>query len=145
MGGQDGWLGQESVGNPGGHVKGMLWALVPDEAYVLILCGIGLLAMFGFMRGKLATTIVGFVVLPVLIAPFAESLFAGLPVWVSVLALAVFGLVILRGLLELLIGKQAANHAVGDIASRLIRGGFKLIFLPIRLLLGWLRSRSSRT
>ena len=122
----------------------MLWALVPDEFYVLILCGIALLAMFGFLRGKLATVIGGMVVLPVLLAPFAESLFAGLPVWVSFLALAVIGLIILRGLLELVIGKEAANHAVGDIAAHGIRGAFKLIFFPGRLLFGWLRSRSSR-
>ena len=119
-----------------------LWALVPNEATILVVVGIAVAVMFGFMkRGQIGMVLVGLVVLPILVAPFFESLFASLPAWVSLVTLLVFGMLIARAVLQLCIGRRAADHVVGELTTRLILGVFHLFALPFKMVAAALRSR----
>ena len=93
---------------------GALWMLIPDEALPLIIAGIGVTLMLGFISGRGALMLIlSLVLLPPLLAPFIEGILGELPPWMSLLILAVLGLAILRALVGILLGKRAADTMVG--------------------------------
>lgn len=116
---------------------GALWMLVPDEALPLIVVGIGLALMLGFITGRAALTLIlTFVLLPPLLAPFIEGILGELPPWVSLLLLAVLALAILRGVTGLVLGQRAADTMVGSLAADLVRLTVRVLLFPFRVV-GW--------
>lgn len=103
----------------------LFWSFFPDEALPLLIVAAGFALMLGFRH--LAATLVGTVVLFALLGPFVEAIVTSLsPGW-QILILAVIGLVILRALIGLVIGKRTASH----LAALLLHD---LILLPFRAL-----------
>ncbi len=118
----------------------LLWWFLPEEAFPIIVVGIGLLVMVGVIRLRTAILVIfALLLLPPLIGPLVEALFAGLSPWVGLLALALFGLVILRSIVALFIGRAAADTMVGTLAADMVRLAFRLAFLPFRLVGGGMR------
>lgn len=115
-------------------MKGLLWGLLPDELLPLLVLGIAFAVIFGFLKKQIWLTLLGLVIVPLLIAPFIESAFGGLPLWILISVLLLFGLFILSALLEMTLGKHAAGHVVGELAAKFITGFFSLLLLPARLL-----------
>jgi len=116
---------------------GALWLLVPDEALPLIVVGIGVALILGFITGRGALMLIlALVLLPPLLGPFIEGVLGELPPWVSLLILAVLGLAILRGLVGLVLGQRAADTMVGSLAADLVRLVVKLLLFPFRAV-GW--------
>jgi len=111
---------------------------LPDEAMVLVIAGIGLALMFGFIRGRAAMALLGTVILTLLAGPFIDALLDTLPGWVILLLLLFVVLALFRGVLSLFLGERAAAHAAGILAADVIRAGFRLLFLllllPFRIL-----------
>jgi hypothetical protein len=118
----------------------LLWLLLPDEVLILVIAALALAVIVGLIRLRTALGIVGALALGIILTPFIEALFENLPPWVSLAVLIVFGLVICRAALELLIGKGASDHAVGGLAADALKGFFWFLFLPIRVL-WWMLAR----
>jgi hypothetical protein len=105
---------------------------IPPEFAVLMIVGAGLAMIVGAraLAGGLLVGALALVFLPVILAPIFELL----PAWVLLGLLVCFGFGIARALLELAIGKRAAEHTVGILAADVIRYS---VVAPFRLL-GWL-------
>jgi hypothetical protein len=116
---------------------GALWMLIPDEALPLIIAGIGVTLMLGFISGRGALMLIlSLVLLPPLLAPFIEGILGELPPWMSLLILAVLGLAILRALVGILLGQRAADTMVGSLAADLVRLSVSFLLFPFRVV-GW--------
>jgi hypothetical protein len=118
-----------------------LWMLLPDELLPLFIVGIGLAVILRILRVKAAMAILGGLLLSFILSPFVDAIFDYLPAWVSVLVILCIGLVILRGLISLLIGRRAAEHMVGSLAAELVKGIFSLLLLPFKIIGMLLRHR----
>ena len=118
----------------------LLWLLLPDEFLVLVISALALAVIVGLIRLRAAFGVIGALALGIILTPFIEALFENLTPWLSLAGLVVFGFVICRASLELLIGKGASDHAVGGLAAEAIKWFFRLLFLPIRLL-WWMLAR----
>lgn len=105
-----------------------LLLLVPAEWTVFLIVGAGLAMIVGARRlaGGLLAGAIALAVLPALLAP----LFEALPTWLLVAMLACFGFGVIRALLELSIGKRAADNTVGILAADVIRFS---VLAPVRL------------
>lgn len=116
----------------------LLWMLLPDGALLLVVVGIGLATILGLLRGGAAFSLLGVVLLFALLGPFVEGIVEGvagtLPPWMSLALLVVVGLVLLRGVAALVIGRRASDHMVGILAADLVRLAVVLVLFPFRLL-----------
>jgi hypothetical protein len=105
----------------------LFWTFLPDEALVLVIMAAGFALMLGFRRA--AAGLLGTVVLFALLGPIIEGLVAGRsPGW-QFLIIVLVGLVLLRAVILLLLGRQTASH----LAALLLHD---LILLPFRTV-GW--------
>ena len=115
-----------------------LWLWLPDEAMLLVIAGVGLAMMFGFIRGRAAMGLLGTVLLVLLAGPFIDALLDTLPGWMLLLLLLWVGVALFRWVLSLILGARPADEAVGSLAADVIRAGFRLLFLllclPFRIL-----------
>lgn len=111
-----------------------LWLFLPDDAMPLLLVGVGLALLLGFIRPRQALGLVLGIVLVLLAGPLLDALFQALPLWLLILVLVWLGLYLFRSLLAIFIGERAAAEAVGSLAADVIRFGFRLLFLPARIL-----------
>ena len=116
---------------------GLFWALIPDEALILVIAAIGLGLILGVIRGKTAVSTIGGIVLMVLLEPFVEALFAALPWWLTISLLGVLFLSLFRGLSRMVLGERASDHMVGILAADVVGfclvGFFQILAMPFRL------------
>lgn len=113
------------------NMKLLFWTFFPDEGFVLLIALGGLALMLGFRQ--VAASLIGSTVLFMVLSPFVEQFVAGFSPFWQLLILALVGLVLLRTVVVLLLGKQTAAH----LAALLLHD---LILLPFRAL-GWLLGR----
>jgi len=121
-----------------------MWLFLPDEALVLVIALIGLGLMAGLLRPRSAGQLLGGIVLMLLLTPFAESLVAWLPGWVTLVLLAGIALAVIRGFFRLVLGSRAADNMVGSLAADVVRTAFRGVFFLFTLLLrfiGWMSWR----
>ncbi len=111
----------------------MLWMLLPDGVMPLVIAGIGLALIVGLLSRSAAFSLLGMVVLFALLGPIVEGVAGTLPAWMSLVLLIVIGLVLLRGLAALVIGRRASDHMVGILAADLVRMVFLALLFPFRL------------
>ncbi len=110
------------------------WVL-PSEAAVLVLVAIGFAVMVG-LKGA-ARSLLGLLavlVLSPLLMPFLGQVLDALPLWLLLILAVWLCMSFLRTVLSAVIGREAANTAVGHLASEGILGALKVMFLPIRWL-----------
>jgi len=121
-----------------------LWALIPDQAFILVIAAVALGLIIRVVSPKYAMTVVGGIILMVLAEPFVEALFSWLPWWLVILVLGFTLLSMVRGLFNLGLGTRATDHMVGILAADVVRVSFRsifrLLFFPFRLI-GWLLRR----
>jgi hypothetical protein len=109
-----------------------LWMLLPDEAMILVIAGIGLALILGLINRKAAMGIMGTIILSLLLAPFLDSLFQLLPLWLLLLILFAVGISLFRGIASLFLGDRAASHMIGILAADCIKFFFRMLFFPFR-------------
>ena len=109
-----------------------LWLLIPDEAMILIVVGLGLALMLRLLSGRAAVGILGALFLMLILGPFVEVLLESLPGWVGIVILVALCLMIVRTILSLCLGQRAADHTVGILAANAILFGLLLPFRVIR-------------
>jgi hypothetical protein len=116
----------------------LLWALIPDEALILVIVAIGFALMLGIIRGKTAASMIGSLLLLVLLGPFVEELIAGLPWWMTLVLLGLVILSLFRAFTSLLLGSRASDHMVGILAADVVRfcfvGFFQILLMPFRII-----------
>lgn len=113
--------------------------IIPDWAWPLVIVGLAGGLMVGLLTLRtLVGVLVTALVLPMVLSPFIEAAFGAVPPWVSLLALAVVGLILLRGIAGLVLGRQAADHMVGSLAASLVRvvlvWAVAVLLFPVRAL-----------
>jgi len=111
-----------------------LWSLVPNSALPLIIAGIGLALIIGLIKPRKAISILGIIVVSLIAAPFINALFAALPFWLYLILMVGFALSLLRAGIRLLIGPQATNHLVGELATDVVHLCLRALLFPFRLL-----------
>lgn len=121
-----------------------LWMFLPDEVLPLIIAGIGISLIVGVINRQAAFRLLGILFLSVLLAPFIEGFVSGLPLILILLLLAIIGLSMIKGVSAMLIGKEATDHVVGNLATEFIKLLLKLIFLPFRLIWWGVRGPGQR-
>ncbi len=112
----------------------LLWLLLPDSAIPLLIVGVALLLIVGVLSRGRAISIIGTLLAYLVFAPFAGVLLEMFPWWVSPLLLVVFVMSVLRAASGLLLGERATGHMVGILAADVVRGIFKTLLFPFRLL-----------
>jgi hypothetical protein len=112
----------------------LLWALLPDEALVLVIAAIGFAVMFRIITLRALPAILGGILLIAMLSPFIDSLMDTLPLWILLVLAIAFGLSLLRGFFSLFLGSRATDAMTGNLAASFLRGVFWLLFLPLTLL-----------
>jgi hypothetical protein len=110
----------------------MLLALLPDDALVLVIMGVGFALMIGLLSRGAAFRILGTVLLLVALGPMLDPLIDLIPWWAQILILAGIALAVLQALAAVFIGRLAAAHMVGILAADVVRFVFRALFAPVR-------------
>src|SRR6266540_3992660 len=116
---------------------GMLAWVLPDEAAVLVIVGIGFALIVGLRR--VARGLLGLLAIMILtpfLLPFIDVVIGAMPLWLLFVVGGTLCLALFRGALGVLVGRDAARHAVGHIVAEVILGIVRLLFLPLRLIVG---------
>lgn len=114
----------------------LIWLLLPEETLPLLVVGLALLSLFGLVRPARATAIVVLLLLLPVISLLVEEILARLPWYVGVLLLVALLTNVIRLVLELFLGREAAGVVLGQAAIRGFKLGFFLVTLPVRGLVG---------
>lgn len=120
----------------------LLWNLWPQSALPCAIPAAALLLITGIIGRRRASAMIGGIVICLLMTSFSGMFMDYLPWWIPPLLLAGSIVSALRLALNRVIGKHAADHAIGTLVAGLIRGGFKLLFSPLRVLAYRIRQRS---
>ena len=119
------------------------YLLVPQLALLAIVCA-GLLVMIGARRWGFRLLILGIVAAT--FTGLREGAFASmfelvrqLPPWAQLFLAVMITLGLLRFLLALFLGREAAAIAVGILAAGTISFIFRVAFLPLRFIQRWIQ------
>jgi hypothetical protein len=110
----------------------LFWIFFPDELIPLLIVGLGMATIVGLIRPK---RVLGILVLLLLTPGFSwaiENAIALLPWWVGVLIMVLLGLNVLRLVLELFVGKEAAGHIIGQAVTGTFRGLVRMVTTVIQ-------------
>lgn len=124
-----------------GHMSSLLFFL-PDEAYPVLLILLGIAVVAGLARPRLLLGLLLLLFLLPVISELFDVFVAAIPWWLFVLIIGGLTLSVVRGALAVLIGSEAASHAIGLLTATAIKGIFKLAFLPFRVIVWWIRKRT---
>jgi hypothetical protein len=102
--------------------------------------GVALLLIIGVLSRGRAIAIIGALIAYLVLSPFAGVVLAMFPWWVSLLLLVVFVMSVLRAASCLLFGECASDVMVGTLAADVVRGAFKALLFPFRLVARLARS-----
>ena len=117
-----------------------LLMFLPDEAtpIILVLLLVGVVA--GFVRFRILLGFVLLVAFTPLLGELFDLLLQAIPWWLVLLTVGGIVMWVVRSAMALLIGSEAASHAVGALAAEAVKLCFKALLLPFRLC-GWLYRR----
>jgi len=117
--------------------NGLLFALLPDNALILVIMGIGFALIIGVVNRRMAFQFVGIIILYLMLAPFIESIFGQLPPWLMTIIEIAFILSIARWILSALFGRRSTDHFVAILMWNL----FAFLFRFLGYLFGTRRVR----
>jgi prepilin signal peptidase PulO-like enzyme (type II secretory pathway) len=100
-----------------------LWILIPDEAYILLLVGIGVATIVGIFSPAQAVGLVLMVCLIALATPFLDPFIDMLPDW----AVGLLCLCFVIALIGTLFGRRVQENVISMIIFSLIAFPFKVI------------------
>ena len=103
--------------------------LIPDQAAILLLmlAGFSIMLRLRYLTGILISAVVGIAIF----RPFVRGVLADMPEWLMLPLAIVVGIAFFRGAMGLLLGKDAANILVGNLATDVVCW---LIMAPFRVL-----------
>jgi prepilin signal peptidase PulO-like enzyme (type II secretory pathway) len=108
-------------------MKGLLIALMPDEALPIVIVGIGIALILGIINRKTAFSFLAIIIIFMLLIPFIDALFESLPLWLLLLLMVGFSFIILRLILNTILGREVTGHFLGTLL-------FTIFSLPFRLI-----------
>jgi len=111
-----------------------IFAWLPQEAYpaLIVLLAVGLIV--GLITRQRAFALLGLIILLALLKPFISALFHSLPWSIALLLIIFFFFGITRAALNLLFGRRATDHFVGECM-------FAFFSLPFRMVAYLFRPR----
>lgn len=122
----------------------LLWALIPDQALILVIAAIAIGLMLRIVSRRGAMALLGSIILMLLLEPLIQAIFDLLPWWLVLLILGFFVMSMVRSLFSTLLGTRATDHMVGILAADLVRSSlsafFRFLTMPFRIA-GWLLRR----
>ena len=122
---------------------GWILFLLPDEFLPLICVGVSLAVVLQIITIRRALTIIGAFVLLIIFSPFFESFIGSLldlvPLWIVMTVVFVIGFILLRLVLEFVLGREAIGHVVFSILAFSARMVFRFLVIPFRLANGLVR------
>lgn len=104
----------------------LLLAFLPDQAYPVLITGIGLALILGIITRSAAFSILGTIILFALLSPFIDALFDMLPLWLLLLIMLWVGFTLFRFVIGGLFGREAAGHFMGRVL-------YDIFILPFRV------------
>jgi hypothetical protein len=110
----------------------------------LLIAGLGLALIVGLVRPKSAASIIGSIILVLLTGPFIEAIIALLPMWVVLIALFLMLLRVVRSLVTTMLGKGAADHMIGALATEFVKLVCSIMLMPLKLLFHLLRGGTNK-
>jgi len=113
---------------------------LPDEAYPVLLVLLAIAVVAGLARPRLLLGLLLLLFLMPVIGELLEVFLDAVPWWLFVLIVGGLAMWVIRAGLGLLNGSDAASHAIGSMTASAIKGVFKMLFLPFRMI-GWVMRR----
>ncbi len=89
--------------------------LLPDRLLLVGGVGLALAFVFGLVARSRATRLLVSLIVVLVSAPYVEALCAALPWWLSIAILGFGAIYIVRRVLELVFGSEAAGHIIGNV------------------------------
>ena len=99
-----------------------LWMFIPEEAYILVIVGVGLAIMLRFFTPASGLSIVGVLCLIILVTPFIETLAEIIPNWALMLILVFFSLSFIR----MIFGRRVSENVISMILFNILCMPFKM-------------------
>lgn len=121
-------------------IASLAWWFLPAGAEILVILGVGVLMMVGVLSRRRGFGIIGVLALFLLAEPFIFALFNALPLWLCLLVVFAVGYVLLKKVLNVILGKEGAGHVLGHGFLWLLGLPFRVIWGLLRLLMGSGRS-----
>jgi hypothetical protein len=109
-----------------------LLMLLPDEALPLLIALGGLALIVGLLSPKRLLGFLGLFVLFIALSPFIENLIGGLTLGWQLLIFIVFGIILLRDVLCLVLGRKAGGWLLGRLVYQLVVLPFRLVGMAFR-------------
>jgi hypothetical protein len=120
---------------------GWFW-LFPDVLLPIVAAGLAIAVIVRALPfGRAVSILLGLLLAPVLMDAVVGIAFDALPTWMLVVGVLAASVQILRSVVGLVIGEDAASHVTGHLAALLVIGVFRLLLLPFRAA-GWLLLRA---
>jgi hypothetical protein len=113
-------------------MRTLLLTLMPDSFIPVLIVFTGLALILGIVTRQAAFGFIGLLLLLVVLTPFADALFAALPLWLLLLFGGFFIFTIFRRVLELAFGREAAGHFIGSLLYLFFTCPFRLVGYLIR-------------
>ncbi len=125
-------------------VMDLLLLVLPDQFLGLLVMVASLGIIIGVVKPRTVMQLIGMILLASISAPFIEVLFTILPWWVGLGVMCIVSIWIVRGVLELLFGREATGHILGAAVIGVVVLTFRVLFLSVRLLLRGMSALASR-
>jgi len=110
----------------------LIWLFLPQELLPLLVIGMALLSVVGLVRPRRVLGLVVLILLLPIISMAVEEILAQLPWYVGVLLLVGLTTNVIRLVLQVFLGKEAAGHILGRAVVATFKGLCYLALLPFR-------------
>jgi len=110
----------------------LAWIFLPQELLPLLVIVMAMLSIVGLVRPSRVYGVLLLIAVMPILSLIIEEVLAALPWYVGVLLLVGLTTNVVRLVLELFLGKEAAGHVLGHATIATFKGLFYLIGLPVR-------------
>jgi len=123
----------------------LIWLFLPEELLPLLIVGMALLSLVGLIKLWRVLGIVMLILLLPFISLAVEEILAQLPWYVGMLLLVGLTTNVIRLVLQVFLGKEAAGHILGRAVVAAFKGLCYFALLPFRGLFSLVRRLAATT
>lgn len=111
---------------------GMLFSLIPQELWILILLGTAFAIIFGLVNRGVIVSIIVLMLVLCIVGPIIGSLISALPSWISAILMIVFGLTVINWIINLIFGKRTGGHLTALLLHDIMLAPFRAVRFLLR-------------
>jgi len=97
------------------------------EVFVASIILIGIAVMLRIVRMQAAFFLIGVIFLAAYLLPLTGAYAGSIPTWLFVIIVVILGISLLRGIVSILFGRDAANNFVGGLLGNILTPLFQAI------------------